>query len=699
MKKVLIFAGTTEGRRLAELLAKAKVSCKVCVATEYGTQLMKEQEGQEILQGRLSEEEMEALMGNQEFLAVVDATHPFATLVSKNIRESAAKAGLRYLRLQRNTGNTESTGQGKSDKIRFFADSAECAKALEETEGNILLTTGSKELTAFCQDKSVKERLFVRVLPGVESIEKCREAEISGKQILALQGPFSEDLNRALIKEYQIKHLVTKETGVTGGYPQKVAAAIKEDVNLYIIGNPETAPGLSFEEVCAELEVLTGKHLAGRKKMVISLIGTGMGNAATLTKEAEEALKQAHYIFGAKRLLSMAAPEQTTYPCYLAKDILPVLEELLEKKEAFGENSGELRVGILFSGDSGFYSGCEKMYRELCSWKEKKEAEGAERKEEAGARISISIYPGISALSYFSASCGVSWQDAKILSLHGRSQDNSWRGEVKEAVRTNGKTFLLLSGVEDLRNIGKLLTESGLEHCKVLTGYQLSYPEEEILCLTPKECMEREKEGLYVCLITNETPEKRMLTHGKKDEEFLRDKVPMTKEEIREAAICKLGLYEGAVVYDIGSGTGSIAVEIADRSPKVQVYALEQKEAAVELIKANREKFHLENLEILHTKAPEGLEELPPATHAFIGGSSGNLRTILEVLQRINPAMRIVITAISLETVSEITTLLNDFSIEGEEIVQMQVSRSKKAGAYHLMQAENPVYVCSFRFG
>lgn len=690
MKPILIFAGTTEGRRMAELLVQSQIPCMACVATEYGTQMLQEQEGLEILQGRLEEKDMEALFAQNEFLAVVDATHPFATEVSQNIKESSGKKQIPYLRLKRSIEDTEQALFSENAGIRFFADSQECARALEETEGNIFLTTGSKELSVFCENPSVKERLLVRVLPGVESIKKCKEQGISGKQILALQGPFSEDFNRACLKEYEIEHLVTKETGAAGGYPQKVGAAIKEGVALYIIGNPEKTQGLSFKQMCRELETITGKKIQRRREMKISLIGLGMGKKKTLTKEAEEALRSANYVFGAKRLLSMVRSGQITYPYYLAKDILPVLEKCLGEVEESARETEAVKAAVLFSGDSGFYSGCEKMYRALCSWREKLDRENV--------KVEISICPGISSLSYFAAACGESWQDARILSLHGRSQEDSWKSEVLESVRNTGKTFLLLSGLEDIKKIGRLLQEGGLEHCKVLAGYQLSYEEEEILKLTPRECGCLEREGLYVCLIKNDMPQKKRLTHGKKDSEFLRDKVPMTKEEVREAAICKLQLCEGAVVYDIGSGTGSIAVEIAERSGSVKVFAIEQKEAAVELIRKNREKFHLENMEVIQAKAPEGLGSLPMATHAFIGGSSGNLHAILDALYEKNPVMRVVITAISLETISEMNNVLKSFPVEDDEMIQMQVSRGKKAGAYHLMQAENPVYICSFQF-
>ena len=178
---------------------------------------------------------------------------------------------------------------------------------------------------------------------------------------------------------------------------------------------------------------------------------------------------------------------------------------------------------------------------------------------------------------------------------------------------------------------------------------------------------------------------------------FIRGKVPMTKEEVREVAICKLHLTENSVVYDIGSGTGSIAVEAAARSAKLHVFAVEQKEEAVALIEQNRAKFHLKKITVVHGKAPDALKELPVPTHAFIGGSSGNLHEIINVLREKNPHIRIVITAISLETVSEITALLKETEVTQSEVVALQVSRAKAVGNYHLMQAENPVYLCTMQ--
>ena len=192
--------------------------------------------------------------------------------------------------------------------------------------------------------------------------------------------------------------------------------------------------------------------------------------------------------------------------------------------------------------------------------------------------------------------------------------------------------------------------------------------------------------------------EERGVSHGLPDSAFIRDKVPMTKEEVREASISKLHLKGDSVVYDIGSGTGSIAIEMAALSDEIKVYAIERKPEAVKLIGENKRKFNLDNIEIIKAYAPEGLAGLPKASHAFIGGSGGNLKEILESLRAINPKMRVVLNAISLETIAEIKDVVKDFDICEDEIVQMQISRAKKVGDYNLMQAENPIWICSFTF-
>lgn len=676
LNRVLIFAGTTEGRTLSEYLSENRIEHMVCVATEYGEEVLSASPYMTIHQGRMDVGEMEKLMQTGSFAAVVDATHPYAVEVTANIRKASQEAQLPYLRLKRCL-DTETEG-----RVFYFHSNEECVDALEKTEGNILLTTGSKELATYCSHPLVKERLYVRVLPGMESISICTELGIKGKQMIAMQGPFSTEMNEAILHQFEIACMVTKKSGRLGGYPEKLEAAKRAGIPVYVIEPADTERGYSMEEVCERLQILLCAEdgvTAGviDNKMDIILAGIGMGASKGLTREVYDAIESADILLGAKRLIEPYKPHIEKKPYYLGKDIVPYLENL------FLQSAGKrYRVVVLFSGDSGSYSGCQALAHCL-----------HEAVAEKRFFADIRILPGISSVSYLASCIGESYHDAAILSMHGKLLPGLAR-----RIQENEKTFLFMSGVKDMRKLGTTLTEAFMDDCIITAGYQLSYEDEEIRKLTPKECLSCEKEGLYICFIYNPHPKKIPLTPGIADEEFIRGKVPMTKKEIREVSICKLHLHPGAVVYDIGSGTGSVAVEMAEMSPDIEVYALEQKPEAIELIEKNKEKFRLDNITVIQTKAPEGLMDLKMPTHAFIGGSGGKMKEIIETLYQINPGMRIVINAVSIETLCEIKEILMAYPVCDTEFVQLQVSRVKELGAYHMMQAENPIFVCAFTF-
>lgn len=673
MKEILIFAGTTEGRELSEYLAVAGIAHTLCVATEYGEIVLKEHPLVKVHKGRMNQEEIEVYIKAGNFGAVVDATHPYAEVVTQNIKNAMQDMDIPYLRLKRESNVTSSY-----EKIHYFKDSVSCAKTLEKTDGNILLTTGSKELSVFAKFIDRKERLYVRVLPGIESLQLCMDCGIAGKQILALQGPFTTQMNEAMFRQYQIKCLVTKESGNAGGYQEKLDAAQNLGIPVFTIGCPAEQEGYTFEEVCEQLEMISGQRIKKNTGFQIILAGVGMGNPNCLTKEVEKAIEEADILLGAGRMIAAYQPKIEKKPYYTAEQIIPYLEEM----QSVTSSKADRKVVILFSGDTGFYSGCQKLYDALLR-----------EVNDGRLHTSVTVMPGISSVAYLAACMGENYQDADICSMHGKELPN-----LEKKIRMGKQIFLLMSGLKDIHKLGKLLLDAGLIECTVVVGYQLSYPEQLIMELKPEECMKLQEDGLYTCCIKNPKPERKMLTHGKADGEFIRDNVPMTKEEVREVSICKLKLYEGAVVYDIGSGTGSIAVEIAGLSDEIKVFALEYKEEAISLITQNKEKFELNNIEIVSGKAPDALENLPVPTHAFIGGSGGKMKEILSALYQKNPHMRVVINAISMETICEIKEVLSTFSIQNADVVQMQVSRAKRVGAYHLMQAENPVWICSFDF-
>ena len=228
MSRILIFGGTTEGRLLAQALSRRGVSAAVSVATELGAEELSGLPGITPLVGRRTAEEMAALLSGYD--KCVDATHPYAVEVSKNIRAACAAAGVPLRRLLRRESPLP------PDSVRV--DSAgEAAALLAGREGNILLATGAKELPAFAPlDRS---RLFPRVLPAEESLLACRRAGIPPKNIIAMHGPFSQKLNEALLEQFHIRWLVTKDGGAAGGFPEKAAAAQSAGAALVVIRRPE----------------------------------------------------------------------------------------------------------------------------------------------------------------------------------------------------------------------------------------------------------------------------------------------------------------------------------------------------------------------------------------------------------------------------------------------------------------------------
>ena len=304
--------------------------------------------------------------------------------------------------------------------------------------------------------------------------------------------------------------------------------------------------------------------------------------------------------------------------------------------------------------------------------------------------MEVHVIPGISSLVYFCAKLHGPWEKVKAISAHGREEG------LVSGVREHPMVFALAGGKNQIAELCKRLTAYGFGDCEIAVGERLSYPEERIFQGNVREFCELETDSLAVFLIWNRRAERREVVCGIPDEQFCRGKVPMTKEEVRSISISKLRLWKDAVIYDVGAGTGSVAVEMALQAPDGVVYAVEKNEEAVALLGKNRVAFAVDHLKIVHGKAPEALENLPAPTHVFIGGSSGNLKEILDIVRKKNKAVRVVINAITLETVTEALTYLKEQEISGAEVVSVQTARAREVGRYHMMTGQNPVYVISF---
>ena len=233
---VLIFSGTADGRRLSRHLADRGADVTVCVATEYGSEEQGEYAGIRVLAGRLDAEGMKALLPG--FALCIDATHPYALRVSENLRAACACAGVPYRRLLR-------AACGAEDAV-IVSDAAEAAEFLSRTEGRILLAIGSKDLAAF---RGLDPgRLCPRVLPAQASLAACEAAGIPHRNIIAMQGPFSREMNTAMIRQFDIRFLVSKDGGGPGGFAEKAAAAAETGAELIVLRRPEES-GLGFDEV------------------------------------------------------------------------------------------------------------------------------------------------------------------------------------------------------------------------------------------------------------------------------------------------------------------------------------------------------------------------------------------------------------------------------------------------------------------
>ena len=265
MSNILVFAGTTEGRKLLESLAlgieERELVVYACVATDYGKKLLPDNTGRiKVLSGRLTEDEMIRLMTTHQFDYVIDTTHPYAKVASENIRAACVQSDCKYIRVRREIGVREQELKASSpeelaaNKCVFFEDHAAVVSFLNQTSGNVLLTIGSKELEKYTKVLSYQQRLFPRVLPMAEVLQSCLNLGFSGKQLLCMQGPFSLELNIALIKHINAQYLVTKDSGEAGGFLEKYEAAQLTGATLLVIGRTLDEEGSSLEEVVKFLE-------------------------------------------------------------------------------------------------------------------------------------------------------------------------------------------------------------------------------------------------------------------------------------------------------------------------------------------------------------------------------------------------------------------------------------------------------------
>ena len=233
MSGILIFGGTSEGRREALRLKAQGKTVSVCVTTAYARRLLPGDMDCRV--GALDRAGMLHLMNELRPELAIDATHPFAVKATETIRACCEETGTKYLRIEREPG-----AHLWRDDVEHVCDSASAARALAQTQGNALLTTGSHTLPDYTAQVA-PSRLWARVLPTMDALTRCEKAGIEPSHIIAMQGPFSAELNAALYDQLHISAMVSKDSGPAGGVDEKVLPALARGIHVIMIDRPGEA--------------------------------------------------------------------------------------------------------------------------------------------------------------------------------------------------------------------------------------------------------------------------------------------------------------------------------------------------------------------------------------------------------------------------------------------------------------------------
>lgn len=412
----------------------------------------------------------------------------------------------------------------------------------------------------------------------------------------------------------------------------------------------------------------------------VTIIGAGPGNLDLLSRAALDAIDIADVVIGAHRALVGIDVPPDVVRCELVKtaDIVAALTDAASWQRAV----------VVMTGDVGLFSGARRLVEALSG----------------DAQVDVRVIPGISSASYLAARLARPWQDWRFASAHGVACDI-----VAEAERA-GELFLVTSGGEDPSRLSGELVQAGFGDARVTVAERLSYPDERITCATASEIAGQTFDDLNVMLIefaggvgspadaaraaSSRWP---YASSGIPDELFIRGDVPMTKQEVRAVALAKLRLTATDTVWDVGAGTGSVSIEAALVARAGSVWAVERNAAGVRLIRENADAFGCGNVHAVPGVAPEALAKLPVPDAVFVGGSAGELPSIVEAALEKNSQVRLCVPCVTVETLTEACALLSGSRFKGFEACQVSAARAEAVGSHHLMKAQNPVFLVSAR--
>ena len=390
----------------------------------------------------------------------------------------------------------------------------------------------------------------------------------------------------------------------------------------------------------------------------VSILGMGPGDSHYLCKRAEALLQKAGLLIGAERLLEPYKKDKPCVSAYKKENIYEAIQQAQCQE-----------IAVLVSGDSGFYSAGSNLYAFL---------------SEKDSLCQVESIPGISSLSYMAAKIGRPWENVKVLSMHGR------KGNVLEAVRSEEEVFVLTGG--NAVSICEELIRGGFGDLPVYIGENLSYPEESIIKCSIRQAAEKTYEGLCVLWIINESGTAPYRA-GIPEDAFIRTSVPMTKSEVRAVCLGKLALAKNAVAWDVGCGTGSVTVEMALQADKGRIYGIDKNPDAIVLSRENLARFGIHNAVLVQGEAAEKLMELETPDAVFIGGSGGQLESIIRIALDKNPNVRIVCNMILLENLVSLLAILQQYGFSHTELIQIGVSKGEVLGNGHVIKPVSPVYI------
>lgn len=400
----------------------------------------------------------------------------------------------------------------------------------------------------------------------------------------------------------------------------------------------------------------------------LTIIGIGPGSAEYFMPAARNRMREAHTVIAARRILPMlrevcGAVETEFLPMGKIKDTLEMIDGLLRE---------EKEVALIVSGDPLMYS----LYKTILN-------------QEISADWEMEVIPGIGSMQMLGAAFGETMEDARLVSVHGRSRTP---GSVALCVTENPKVFFLCSKEQGPAWLSQIMLDYHLDDVEVFAGANLSYEDQILESGSPAEMAKKEFPSLCVAMIKNPHPRPVTRPCFLSDEDFERGRTPMTKEEIRVLILHKMKIHPDDVIWDIGAGTGSVSVECARQAPFGQVHSVERDEAAVHLIEKNRDKFELDNLFIYQGDAAERTTDLPVPDKVFIGGSGGKLGEIMKNIAAFDREIRVTVSAVTLETIAEAGEILGNYDAD-YDVIQATVGRGRKIGSYHIMDTNNPVMI------